>query len=141
MGIYEEAYAHPDLAEAIAAKDCHELARILSIGRTKAAHVPLSDVQAKLQSTGAWWAIKPIAANAAHPANMAAIAVTDVANARYENLDTTLPIVAQMFGALVQAGAMAQSVVDSIMELANVPDPLTAQDIAEALFNPDGTPK
>lgn len=139
MNLKAQVLADPACAAAYAARDCHELARILSSTRTKTVSVPLGDIQARLQSSGAWWAIKPIAVDPAHPANAAAVAVTDVAHARYENLDTSLPIVAQMFGALVLAGAMAQADVDAIMAMSRAPDPIGFREVAIALFNDDGS--
>lgn len=139
MGIYEDAYAHPELAQAIAGKDCHEIARVLSIGRTKIVPVPIGDIQSVLQRTGAWWAIKAIPAES--PAYAAAVAVTDVAHARYENVHLNLPIVAQMFGALVAAEALPQEVFDEIMALGVVPDPLTQREVAIALYHDTGEPK
>lgn len=140
MDLRDQVLADPACAEAYAVRDCHELARLCSIGRTKTVLVSLADVQAKLQETGAWWAIKAIAADAAHPANAAAVAVVDVAGARYQNLDTTLPIVADMFGALVAAGAMPQDVMDAIMAMGTVPDPCTQREVAMALYDDYGVP-
>lgn len=141
MGIYEEAYAHPDLAEAIAAKDCHKIAEVLSIGRTKSVMVELADVQALLQRTGAWWAIRAAANDPAHPAHDAAVVVFDVAGARYIRLDTSLLLVGQMFGALVAAGVLSQEVVDQVFALADAPDPLTQREVAVALYHDTGEPK
>lgn len=141
MGIYEDAYAHPELAEAIANKDCHEIARVLSIGRTQTALVELADVQALLQRTGVWWSIRVAAVTSDHPAKDAALVVLDVAAARYGNLDTTLPLAGQKFSELVAAGVMTQDVVDQINELSNVPAPLTQREVAIALYHDTGEPK
>lgn len=141
MGVLEQYSGQPEFDAAYATRDCHELARICSPGRTKNVLVPIADVQAKLQESGAWWAIKAIAANDTNPANQAAIVVTDIPDARYVNLDMSLELIGQMFGALVQAGALAQSVVDDILAMGKVEYPYTQRSIAEELFNPDGTPK
>jgi hypothetical protein len=138
MGIHEDAYAHPELAAAIAAKDCHEIARVLSIGRTKRALVPLDQVQELMQRTGAWWSIRAAAADPANAAHAAAVAVVDVAGSRFVNLDTSLPLVTQMLGDLVTASVMPQAVLDQIMAMGIVPDPLTQREVAVALYTDDG---
>lgn len=141
MATYDEIISNPACVAALAARDCNELARIVSMGRTRTALVEIADVQAELQSAGAWWAIKAAAADSAHPANAAAVAVMDVGAARYTNLDVTIPLVGQMFGALVLAGVIPQAQFDAILALSVVPDPLTAQDVAAAMFNDDGSLK
>lgn len=141
MGLREQVLADPACAVAYATKDCDELARIGSIGRTRTVLVAIADVQAKLQSSGAWWPIKAIAADTAHPANGAAVAVTDVAHARYANVDMSIPLVAQMFSALVFAGALAQEVMDEIMGMSILPAPYTQREVAIELYHDDGTPK
>lgn len=141
MTLREQVMADPACAEAYANRDCHELARLCSIGRTRTVMIPIADVQAKLQESGAWWAIKAIAADAAHPASFAATAVTDVAHARYVNLDTSLPLVAQMFGALVDAGALPQELMDAVMAMGVVDNPYTQREVAVELYNDDGTLK
>lgn len=141
MGIYEDAYAHPDLAEAIEAKDCHKIADVLSIGRTKRVLVDLADVQALLQRTGVWWNTRAAANDPAHAAHDAAVAVFDVANARYIRLDTNLPLVNQMFASLVDGAVIPQAVADEVVAMSIVPDTLTQREVAIALYHDDGTPK
>ena len=135
-----------DLAEvknlpAYKARDCDELARHCSQGRVREVLVPIADVQAKLQQTGAWWAIKALTVAPEHPAHAAAVAVTDVASARYTNLNMALPIVQFMFGALVQAGALTQDALDEITALSVEAHPYSPREIALELFNDDATEK
>ena len=142
MGLREEIRSDPACAEALAARDCQEMARIRSIGRPpRAALAQIADVQAALQTSGAWWAIKAAAADQAHPANAAAVAVMDVGAARYSNLDTSLPLVGQMFGALVVTDVIPQEQMDAVLALGFMPDPLTAHQVGEALYNADGSDK
>jgi len=68
-----------------------------------------------------------------HPAYGAAQAVFDVATARYDNLDTTLPIVGQMLGALVATSVMTQAQMDHITGLGIVSDPVTPLEVARVL--------
>lgn len=139
--LLDQINADPAGPAAYEARDCHELARICSIGRTRIVKIPIASIQDVLHSSGAWWDIEAVADNMAHPAQKAARAVIDVAGARYDNIDTTIPRVGQMLGALVATGVMAQFVLDKIMAMAVAPDPLSAADMAEALYNRDGTPK
>lgn len=114
-------------------RDDGAIAAALSVGRTKTQNVAISDVQAYLQTNGLWWSIKGAAADAQHPANAAAIAVMDVANARYESLDMMLPIISEMLGGLVATGLMAQADQDELAGMGVVPDPVTPQDVSKAL--------
>jgi hypothetical protein len=132
-------HADPACAEALASRDSWALAAILSTGRTRTALVPIADVQAYLQTTGLWWAIKAVPPE--HPAYAAAVAVIDVANARYQNIDTTLPLVGQMLGGLVATGVIAQENMDALMSMGLTADPVSALDVAEAVFNDDGSLK
>lgn len=120
-------------AELIAAQEHGQIAALVSAGRTKVVKVPIADMQAYLQTQGVWWAIKSAAADPAHAAVAAAVAVIDVANARYENIDTTLPMVAQMLGALVTAAILTQAQMDALTALGVVPDPVSASDVITAL--------
>ena len=119
-------------AELIASRDFDAIAAAVSVGRTKLNKVPIADVQAHLQSDGSWWSIKAVAGNADHPAQGAAIAILDVASARYENIDTTLPIVGQMLGGLVAASVIQQASMDTIVGMGVTPDPVTAQQVSDA---------
>jgi hypothetical protein len=123
----------------IASRDEYALAAALSVGRTKTVKVPIADVQANLQTTGLWWSVKAVAADAAHPAHAAAIALMDVANARYDNIDMTLPIVAQMLGELVSAGVMTQAQMDALTGMGVVPDPVDPMVVRQAIWNDDGS--
>lgn len=141
MTLRDDILANPACAEALAAKDCQELARIMSIGRTRIVKIPIADIQDLMHATGAWWDIADVAANLVHPAQKAARAVVDVAGARYSYIDTQIPMVGQMLGALVSGGVITQALFDQIMAKAIAPDPLTAQDVAEAVFNDNGSLK
>jgi hypothetical protein len=114
----------------IASRDEYALAAALSVGRTKTVKVPIADVQANLQTTGLWWSVKAVAADAAHPAHAAAIALMDVA---------TLPIVAQMLGELVSAGVMTQAQMDALTGMGVVPDPVDPMVVRQAIWNDDGS--
>lgn len=141
MGLREEILARPDCADAVAARDLDALAALASAGRTKPVRVPIEDIQARLQSTLEWWGIKQAAANPDHPAFLAALAVTDVAGARYANIDLALPAVSSMFQSLVGAELMSQETMDEIVAMSIAPDSVSRLDVEAALFNPDGSMK
>lgn len=122
-------------SELIASRDHAAIAAAVNVGRTKTNKVPIADIQAYLQTNGLWWAIKAVAADSGHAAHDAAVAVLDVAGARYDNIDTTLPIVATMFGGLVSTSVMAQADADAIAALGVVPDHVSLIDVAQALEN------
>ena len=121
------------LSPEVKAAGTQAMADAINAGRTKVTKVAIADVQAYLQTQGLWWAIKTVATNNAHPAQGAAVAVLDVANARYDNIDMTLPIVAQMLGGLVAASVITQGAMDALVSLGVVPDHVTHTEIGEAL--------
>ena len=141
MNFRDEILARPDCADAVAARDLDALAALVSNGRTKPVRVPIEDIQARLQSTLEWWAIKQAAANPDHPAFLAALAVTDVAGARYANIDLALPAVSSMFQSLVGAELMSQETMDEIVAMSIAPDSVSRLDVEAALFNLDGSMK
>jgi hypothetical protein len=122
--------------ELVASRDTKAIAAGLSLGRTKIVKVPIADIQAHLQTTGEWWAVK--AAAAEHPANQAASALMDVATARYENIDTTLPIVGQMLGGLVLSGVISQASLDAIVGMGVIADPISEFDVRRAVWSDAG---
>ena len=133
MTLRDEILSRPDCADALAVRDCGALASIMSVGRTKKIHIPIADIQAYLQGNGTWWGIKAIAMDLSHPANPAASALMDVANARYSNIDMTLPIVSQMLGGLVAASAITQTDMNTLIAMSTVADSYSIQDIINAM--------
>lgn len=132
------AQAHSDgaCAAALAARDIDELARILSIGRTR-----------------------PTAREIGNGTILDVLGV-DAGNklldhiAAADELRHVRPLLDQ--GRLMIGAALVQGTLQSYVQLSDVitqadadklcalgiePDPLTAQEVADALYNPDGTPK
>jgi len=107
--------------EEIAGGNYHVIAEKVNAGRTKTELVPISDVQAYLQAQGVWWALKTVASTD-HPAKAAAEAVIDVANARYNNIDTSIPLVGQMLGALLATNVLTQEQYDHVTTMGVSPD-------------------
>ena len=141
MTLRDEILARPDLSAAVVARDCAALADAMSVGRTRRKLVAIADIQARLQGSGAWWAIKGALQSGVTPAEVraAAQAVMDVASARYDNVDMSIPLVAQMFGGLVAAGLLPVETLAEITAMSVAYDPLSPADVADALYNPDGT--
>jgi hypothetical protein len=125
-------------AELIASRDHGAIAATVNAGRTTVQKVAIADVQAYLQGNGLWWVIKVVAADDLHTANAAAVAVMDVANARYPSIDMTLPIVGQMLGGLVATGVIAQGDMDALVGMGVVPDTVTVHQINQALVSDGG---
>lgn len=132
MTLYEEIVAKCTPVE-IAAGNHHVIAAKVNAGRVKTVKTPIEDIQAYLQTTGSWWAVKAVAKDTAHPAFAAADALMDVANARYNNIDTSLPIVATMLGGLVAASVLTQVEADFIMTMGQQPDPVTYLQCGDAI--------
>jgi hypothetical protein len=137
MSLKDEILARPELAAAVAARDLDAIAAGASVGRTKAIHIPVEDIQAALMATGEWWQIKGAAAQGLP----AAVMVVDVASARVGAIDFALPLVLQQFHALVDAGALSQATLDAMQTLAVQPDPVDRMQVEAALYNPDGSLK
>lgn len=132
MSLHDEIHANPACAEALAAKDCNELARIMSIGR----------VRANGREIGNGTILETIGITAGN-------ALLDVINGAAD-FRHVKPLVEQ--GRLLIGAALVQSTLqtlvptvltqanaDKLSALGWTPDPLTAQDVAEAAFNPDGS--
>ncbi|MDB5733272.1 MAG: hypothetical protein JWQ03_3167 [Variovorax sp.] len=141
MTLRDEILARQDCADAVAVRDLDAIAALMSAGRTKVQRVAIEDVQAHLQSSLVWWDIKRAAGNPDHPANAAAVAVIDVASARYARLDMALPAIGGMLGGLVATGVMPQAEMDALIGMSNVPDPVSRTEVEAALFNADGSLK
>jgi hypothetical protein len=137
MTLLQQIQALPQ--EVLATGNSQSIADALNVGRVKTVKVPIADVQAYLQTQGLWWAVKAVAADAAHPAQSAAVAVLDVAGARYENIDMTLPIVAQMLGGLVATSVITQAAMDDLTGMGVVPDPVSEFEVRVAIVADDGT--
>lgn len=125
-------------APTLASRDEVAILAAVNLNRVKTERVLIADVQAYLQTNGLWWVIKAAASDSQNPAQEAAVAVMDVANARYERIDMALPIVVQMFGGLVATGLLTKAQSDELRALGVSSDPVTARDINLALYSDGG---
>jgi hypothetical protein len=127
------ARANPECAAALAARDCATLAALLSPGRTRA--------NAREIGNGTILDTLGLAAGTAF-----LDVITNDAQFRYVK-----PLIEQgrllIGSALVQqtvqgfaaTGVLTQAQADSLCALGQEPDPVTPQEVAAALFNPDGS--
>ena len=134
MGLREEILANPACDEALAARDCHVLARIMSIGRTRTNN----------REIGNGTILEVMGLTAGN-------ALLDVIN---NNVDFRYvkPLVEQgrllIGSALVHAtlqsmvpAVISQVEADCLIALGFDPVALTPQEVAAAVFNTDGTLK
>jgi hypothetical protein len=137
LALKAEIEANPACSQAVIERDTKAIASVISAGRTRPGKTTIADVQAYLQSHGLWWSIKAAASDPAHAANAAAVATIDVASARYENVDMTIPFVGQMLSGLVAAAIITQADMDAIVAMGSESDPVSAQQVADALYTPE----
>ena len=134
MALREDVHANPACAVALAARDCVDLARIMSIGRTAL----------NKREIGNGTILEVLGLGSVN-------ALLDVIN-NNTNFRYVKPLVEQgrmMIGSpLVRAtlqslvpAVLTQVEADRLLALGVDPDPYTASDMAEALFNTDGTQK
>jgi len=128
------AHADPACAAALAARDCATLAQILSDGRTCGNEREIG-YGTILETIGIDAGNRLIDHIQAAPAMRHVVPMLDQGRLRIGSalVQTTL----RQFGAEVITPADA----DKLCELGQQPDPLTAQQVGVALFNPDGSEK
>ena len=130
-----EARANPACAEALAVRDIDELARLLSIGRTRAS----------AREIGNGTVLETIGIDAG---NKLLDHIAGAAELRYVKplleqgrLVIGSPVALVALQAIVDAGVLTQNAADTLRALGTELDRLTPQAVAEALYNPDGTEK
>lgn len=117
----------------ITSRDENAIANKVNIGRVKTVVVSISDIQAYLQTNNIWLPLKAAAADAANAAHIPALALLEAATARFEHIDTALPFVGTVLGALVAAGIMTAANQAAIIAMGTVPDLVTAYDVQRVL--------
>jgi hypothetical protein len=129
MSLRDDILGDPACAEALAARDCIELARIRSVGRTKANNLEIGN--GTILST-----IGLVAGNS----------VLDEINTnpdyRYVKplveqgrLLIGTPLVVFSLGAMVTKGVLTQALADRLIALGRSPNPYTPQEVAAAMFS------
>lgn len=142
MGLREEIHSRADCAVALAARDCEGIARILSTGRTRPAAIQKAGFSIWCAGTGLRAAIEDHALLVGSPLRSIALALRDfLAGPPTAVIDFSDPGNAQSLAAWKLAGAITQAQVDQITGMGVQDDEITAQDVAEAVYNEDGSLK
>lgn len=138
MTLREDIINDPACAAALAAKDCAELARIRSVGRKllQTRFVTARTVLAECGVNGAALLDKLDAAGSINSAVKWAM----VFLRQDSGLDVGHPATQYLLQTLVP-DVLTQPEADQLKALAMLPAPLSAQDIADALFNQNGSAK
>lgn len=131
MTLREEILSRPDCADALARRDCGELAALLSVGRTKVVDLNIgygTVLEALGAENGAAF-LDGLAAVAASSSPVKwALKLLD----RGE-LNIGAAATQAQLDALASAGVMPQAVADVLKGLAIVPDPYSIQDVILAM--------
>ena len=139
MTLRDEILSRDDCADALAARDCGELARILSIGRTKLVERNIG-YGTVLDTLGA-------DAGAAFLDGLTALAATSspvkwaLKLLDRGELNIGAAATQAQLDALAAGGVMPKAVADALKGLAMGPDIVTAEQVADAMFNADGSLK
>lgn len=119
-------------------RDPVSIAALVSDGRQIHVLAPIADIQAYLQTQGRWWVIKAAANDEAHPVHDAAEVVFDVASARYQNVDLSLPLVDQCFQQLASAGLMSEEDLTALRAMSQQDAPVSELDVRKACWSYEG---
>ena len=139
MTLHDEILSRPDCADALARRDCGELAALLSVGRTKVIDYSIG-YGTVLEVLGA-------EAGSAFLDGLTALAATSspvkwaLKLLDRGELNIGSPATQAQLDALAAGGVMPQAVADALKGLALGPDIVTAEQVADAMFNPDGSLK
>lgn len=139
MTLHDEILSRPDCADALARRDCGELAALLSVGRTKVIDYSIG-YGTVLEVLGA-------EAGSAFLDGLTALAATSspvkwaLKLLDRGGLNIGSPATQAQLDALAAGGVFPQVVADALKALALAPDVVTMQQVAEEMFNPDGSQK
>lgn len=137
MALRDEILSRPDCADALARRDCGELAALLSVGRTKVIDYSIG-YGTVLEVLGA-------EAGSAFLDGLTALAATSspvkwaLKLLDRGELNIGAAATQQQLDALATAGVMPQTVADALKGLATVSEVVTAQDVARVCWSDDGT--
>jgi hypothetical protein len=139
MTLHDEITTRPDCATALAARDCGELARILSVGRTKIVEYNIG-YGTVMETLGA-------DNGAAFLDGLTAVATTSspvkwaLKLLDRGELNISADATQTQLDALAAGGVMPQAVADALKALAIVSDVITPEQVMDAMFNPDWSAK
>lgn len=129
------ARANPECAAPLAAKDCAALALILSAGRTRSSATEIG-YGTILEVIGIAAGNQLIDFIKGNPDLRHVVPLLEQGRLRIGS-----PVTQAAVQSFVAAGAVSQGNADKLCALGCEPDQLTLQDVAEALFHPDGSEK
>jgi hypothetical protein len=149
MGLREDILNRPDLAEAVAARDCETLAAAMSVGRVQT-------VSHEVGERGILDVLGPVAGDN-FLAVLENIKTADdlpgplkpcfgairrgVSWLKTSGLDVGAQTTRLLLDGLAGAGVLPQADVNKVKALAERPAPVGAREVAEALYNDDGSAK
>ena len=139
MTLHDEILSRPDCADALARRDCGELAALLSVGRTKVIDYSIG-YGTVLEVLGA-------EAGSAFLDGLTALAATSspvkwaLKLLDRGELNIGAAATRGQLDALAAGGVMPQAVADALKALAVVPDVITPDQVKDAMFNPDWSAK
>lgn len=114
-------------------RDDGEIAKQLSIGRTKVGYVDKGAFALWAATTGMRSKIEDHSSNVNSPLRSIALTCKDVLQGAAEGIDFSKPENVLMLNAWISAGELSQQHADLLVALATHPDPVTAQEVAKAL--------
>ena len=142
MSLRDEIRSNPDCADALARRDCDELARIASIDRTATGPIEKKDFAIWCAASGMRAAIEDHASNPASPLRAIALSLKDfLVGPPDAGIDFNEPGNQQSLAAWEAVGAISGEQKAQLLAMGIKPAPVSAYEVAEALFNPDGSEK
>lgn len=136
MTLRDEILSRPDCADALARRDCGELAALLSVGRTKVVDLNIG-YGTVLEVLGAEAGSAFLDGLTALAANSSPVKWALKLLDRGE-LNIGAAATQSQLDALASAGVMPQAVADALKGLAVVPDEVTAQEVTAVCWSADG---
>lgn len=142
MSLKDEILARQDCAAAVAARDITQIAQIVSNGRTatQSRFVTARTVLAECSGGAAILDALTAAASSAQP-YASAVGWAMKFLAQDSGLDVGNPVTQGLIDQLVLAGALQAAQGSALKAMAVMPAPVSQSDVAEALYNADGTQK
>jgi len=141
MSLRDEILARPELAAAVAARDCEAIAAAISNGRVKIGRIERAEFAMWAATTGMRSKIEDHAANPSSPLRASALSLRDFILGSANALDLAIPENAAALQAWVSADELDPVAHDALLDGAMVADPVTARQVAEELYNDDGSLK
>lgn len=141
MSLRDEIRARPELAAAVAARDCEAIAAAISNGRVKIGRIERAEFAMWAATTGMRSKIEDHAANPSSPLRAIALSLRDFILGAANALDLAIPENAAALQAWVSANELDPAAHDALLAGAMVANPVTARQVAEELYNDDGSPK